>query len=195
MDFNQTARVTLTQVQSELAQGKAEISWAVYEPIVDLDDYRKWIKKQFGWQAYFMAVVKAFLLAFIFKALLQGFIFVAFGMNILGNIGGGIGLAAAVAVGMWLMWQNGKDRARAKKALSRGYLEYRICANFKKRYFLAISEGKVNKRVKFHDKRDWTLPAFNLPKDATPNESAQRDALHNALVQQMGVHFAEHKVW
>ena len=186
MDFNQTARDTLTQVQSELAQGKAEISWAVYEPIVDLDDYREWIKKQFGWQAYFMAVMKALLLAFIFVAL---------GMNIFGNIGGGIGLAAAVAVGMWLMWQNGKERAKAEKILSREYFEYRICANFKKRYFLAISEGKVNKRVKFHDKRDWTLPAFNLPKDATPNEIAQRDALHNTLVQQMGVHFEEHKVW
>jgi hypothetical protein len=60
---------------------------------------------------------------------------------------------------------------------------------------LAISEGKVNKRVKFHDKNDWTLPAFNLPKDATSNEIAQRDALHNTLVQQMGVHFEEHKVW
>ena len=100
MDFNQTARDTLTQVQSELAQGKAEISWAVYEPIADLDAYRKWIKKQFGWQAYFMTVMKALLLAFIFVAL---------GMNIFGNIGGGIGLAAAVAVGMvavgiWLMW-------------------------------------------------------------------------------------------
>lgn len=45
MDFNQTARDTLTQVQSELAQGKAEISWAVYEPIANLDAYRKWIKK------------------------------------------------------------------------------------------------------------------------------------------------------
>ncbi len=186
MDFNQTARDTLTQVQSELAQGKAEISWVVYEPIVDLDDYRKWIKKQFGWQAYFMAVMKALLLAFIFVAL---------GMNIFGNIGGGIGLAAAAAVGIWLMWQNGKDRARAKKALSREYFEYRMCVNFKKRYFVVIFEGEANKRVKFHDKRDWTLPAFNLPKDATPNESAQRDTLHNALVQQMGVHFAERKVW
>ena len=41
MDFNQTARDTLTQVQSELAQGKAEISWAIYEPIANLDAYRK----------------------------------------------------------------------------------------------------------------------------------------------------------
>ena len=160
MDFNQTARDTLTQVQSELAQGKAEISWAVYESIVDLDDYRKWIKKQFGWQAYFMAVMKALLLAFISVAL---------GLNILGNIGGVIALVAAAAVG--------------------------ICVNFKKRYFVVVFEGEANKRVKFHDKRDWTLPAFNLPKDATPNESAQRDTLHNALVQQMGVHFAERKVW
>ena len=186
MDFNQTARDTLTQVQSELAQGKAEISWVVYEPVANLDAYRKWIKKQFGWQAYFMAVMKALLLAFIFVAL---------GLNILGNIGGVIALVAAAAVGIWLMWQNGKERAKAEKILSREYFEYRICANFKKRYFLAISEGKVNKRVKFHDKRDWTLPAFNLPKDATPNEIAQRDALHNTLVQQMGVHFEEHKVW
>ena len=186
MDFNQTARDTLTQVQSELAQGKAEISWAVYEPVANLDAYRKWIKKQFGWQAYFMAVMKALLLAFIFVAL---------GLNILGNIGGVIALVATAAIGIWLMWQNGKERAKAEKILIRGYFEYRICANFKKRYFLAISEGKVNKRVKFHDKRDWTLPAFNLPKDATPNEIAQRDALHNTLVQQMGVHFEEHKVW
>ena len=186
MDFNQTARVTLTQVQSELAQGKAEISWVVYEPIVDLDDYRKWIKKQFGWQAYFMVVMKALLLAFIFVAL---------GLNALGNIGGVIALVAAAAVGIWLMWQNGKDRARAKKALSREYFEYRMCVNFKKRYFVVVFEGEANKRVKFHDKRDWTLPAFNLPKDATPNESTQRDTLHNALVQQMGVHFTERKVW
>ena len=186
MDFNQTARDTLTQVQSELAQGKAEISWAVYEPVANLDAYRKWIKKQFGWQAYFMAVMKALLLAFISVAL---------GLNILGNIGGVIALVAAAAVGIWLMWQNGKERAKAEKILSREYFEYRICANFKKRYFLAISEGKVNKCVKFHDKNDWTLPAFNLPKDATPNEIAQRDALHNTLVQQMGVHFEEHKVW
>lgn len=168
MDFNQTARDTLTQVRSELVQGKAEISWAVYEPIANLDDYRKWIKKQFGWQA-------------VIKALLLAFVFVALGLNIWGNIGGVIALVAAAAVGIWLMWQNGKERAKAEKILSRGYFEYRICANFKKRYFLAISEGKVNKRVKFHDKRDWTLPAFNLPKDATPNEIAQRDALHNTL--------------
>ena len=38
---NQTAKDTLTQVQSELAQGKAEISWVVYEPIANLDAYRK----------------------------------------------------------------------------------------------------------------------------------------------------------
>ena len=149
MDFNQTARDTLTQVQSELAQGKAEISWAVYEPIADLDAYRKWIKKQFGWQAYFMAVMKALLLAFISVAL---------GLNALGNIGGVIALVAAAAVGIWLMWQNVKERAKAEKILNREYFEYRICANFKKRYFLAIFEGKVNKRVKFHDKNDWTLP-------------------------------------
>ena len=186
MDFNQTARDTLTQVKSELSQGKAEISWAVYEPIANLDAYRKWIKKQFGWQAYFMAVMKALLLAFILVAL---------GLNILGNIGGGIGLAVAVAVGIWLMWQNGKERAKAEKILNREYFEYRICVNFKKRYFVVIFDGEASKRVKFHDKGDWALPAFNLPKDATPNEIAQRDALHNTLVQQMGVHFAEYKVW
>ncbi len=182
MDFNQTARATLTQVQSELAQGKDEISWTVYDPIFDLDGYQKWVKKQHGWQAYFMAVMYALLLAFILFA---------FGAKVFGMVGGGIGLTAAAAVGIWLAWQNGKER---EKALSKEYVEYRICVNFKKRSFVAIVDGTASKRMKFH-KKDWTLPAFNLPKDATPNETAQRDALQNALVRQMGVRFLEYKVW
>ena len=118
MDFNQTARDTLTQVRSELVQGKAEISWAVYEPIANLDDYRKWIKKQFGWQA-------------VIKALLLAFVFVALGLNIWGNIGGVIALVAAAAVGIWLMWQNGKERAKAEKILSSNCIFHPVGQKYK----------------------------------------------------------------
>lgn len=57
----------------------------------------------------------------VMKALLLAFILVALGLNALGNIGGVIALVAAAAVGIWLMWQNGKERAKAEKILSREY--------------------------------------------------------------------------
>ncbi|WP_156503489.1 hypothetical protein [Eikenella longinqua] len=182
MDFNQTARDTLTRVQTELAQGKNEISWTVYDPIIDLDGYRKQVRKQHGWRAYCMTAMTTFLLAFML---------IGVGSKVFGTIGGSIGAVISVAVAVWSVRKNGKDR---QKELSKENIEYRICVNFAKRRFVVVTDGISSKDMKFNDKK-WALPAFNLPENATPKETAQRDTLQNALIQQMSVRFVEYKVW
>ncbi|ULJ61109.1 hypothetical protein [Wielerella bovis] len=62
MDFNQTARETLTRVQSELAQGQTQISWDILYPIFDRENYLKEMKKSFGWRSHMKSVFFAFLM-------------------------------------------------------------------------------------------------------------------------------------
>ena len=169
MDFNQTAKETLTRVQSELAQGKDKIEWTVYIPIPNLDEYRKEQKNFHGFRAYIRLIAYTLLLAFALTA------------SGLPRFWIGLIVIAFVA---WHMWENQKDR---KEALAREYFDYRYNVNFKKKKYVLFVNGIECKPAKFH--KQYSLPEFNLPEPAMPSEIAQRDTLQCTLAQIMGVEF------
>ncbi|SSY71075.1 hypothetical protein [Alysiella crassa] len=172
MDFNQTARETLTRVQSELAQGQTQISWDILYPIFDRENYLKEMKKSFGWRSHIKSVFFAFLMLIGLSA--QG----------LNKFWAGL---ASVLFLIWAVWDNQKTR---QEMLAREYFVYGIQVNFNKRKAQITWNGvKMRHQVKFHKNEE--LPSFNLPERPEPSDVRLRDTLQNRLAQKMGVRFVE----
>ncbi|ULJ62152.1 hypothetical protein MIS46_09255 [Wielerella bovis] len=172
MDFNQTARETLTRVQSELAQGQTQISWDILYPIFDRENYVKDMKKLFGWSTHMSNVFFAFLMLT--------------GLSVLGLHP----FLATLASVLFLIWEVRNNQKKRQEVLAREYFAYGIQVNFKKQKIQILWNGvKTQRQVKFHKNEE--LPSFNLPERPEPSDVRLRNMLQNVLAQKMGVRFVD----